>query len=200
MRKKEMAAAILGRRTASLFRLKSSTLTLPILAYHRVLDDDPAAFPFDEQLISAGQPAFREQMQFVRDNFEAMSFEDLHRHEFEGRPWPRRALIITFDDGYADNYANAFPILKELGLKATIFLTTGHIGENRMFWWDRIAYLIKHTKADSMMVPDGGDRIALNGAPSRKEAIDRILGWIKKAPERSKNEFVEALPEILATR
>ena len=181
-----------------LFRGKGHADSLPILAYHRVLDDDTSRFPFDDQLISADSMAFRKQMSFVRDNFETVSFEDLHRHEIEGRPWPRRALIITFDDGYRDNYTNAYPILREFGLKATVFLATGHIGRSDLFWWDRVAYLVKHTKQASIAVPGGKDEPhALNGAASRRVAIDRILEWIKRAPEQLKNEYLAGLPRIL---
>jgi peptidoglycan/xylan/chitin deacetylase (PgdA/CDA1 family) len=50
---------------------------------------------------------------------------------------PRKALVITFDDGYANNYEKAFPILKAHGFKATVFLTSGLIGSGRLFDWDK---------------------------------------------------------------
>jgi peptidoglycan/xylan/chitin deacetylase (PgdA/CDA1 family) len=202
MRKKELAAAILGRGfSRTLFRGKGQSESLPILAYHRVIDDDPSLFPFDEQLISADTRSFRRQMAFVRDNFETVSFEDLHRHEIEGRPWPRRALIITFDDGYRDNYTNAFPILTEFGLKATVFLASGHVGRNDLFWWDHVAYLVKHTRQQSVTLPGSAQiRQSLNGPATRRFAIDQILTWMKEAPEESKNEFLTTLPRRLNTR
>ncbi|HEU4388048.1 MAG TPA: polysaccharide deacetylase family protein [Blastocatellia bacterium] len=202
MRKKELAAAILGRGVSRiLLRGKGHPDSLPILAYHRILDDDPSQFQFDEQLISANSPSFRKQMAFVRDSFETVSFEDLHRHEIEGRPWPRRALIITFDDGYRDNYTNAFPILREFGLKATVFLATGHVGQSKLFWWDRVAYLVKHTKQASVAFPGKSDAcLSLNGLASRRFAIDRMLAWLKKAPEDSKNQYLATLPSLLKLR
>ena len=57
----------------------------------------------------------------------------------EGHGLPRRCVSITFDDGYADNYAHALPILRRHGFPATIFLTTGFVGgQSGLFWWDEI--------------------------------------------------------------
>src|SRR5690554_6317719 len=47
-----------------------------------------------------------------------------------------RIVIITFDDGYADNYTQAFPILKRYGFTATVFLVTDHVNQEHVFWWD----------------------------------------------------------------
>jgi peptidoglycan/xylan/chitin deacetylase (PgdA/CDA1 family) len=51
---------------------------------------------------------------------------------------PRRAAVITFDDGYADNYTFGLPLLKEFDVSATVFLATGALGKDREFWWDEL--------------------------------------------------------------
>lgn len=169
---------------------------LRILAYHRVLDDDPASFPFDQDLISASTAVFREQMKFARANFDVISFKDLYRCELEGRAWPQRALIVTFDDGYRDNYTNAFPVLKELGIAATIFLATGHIGEQKLFWWDEIAWCVKQSRRQSITLPQiSADAVPLASAADRRQAINKILAWIKEVPEQVRAEFVATLAD-----
>ena len=145
MVKRRLAASVFGNEIARRVWWRNPRPGLRILAYHRVLDDDESSFPFDEEVISATTDDFCRQMKFARDNFEIISFRDLEICEQQGRPWPKRALIITFDDGYRDNYTNAFPILREFGLTATIFLTAGHIGLRELFWWDLVAYCIKHS-------------------------------------------------------
>jgi peptidoglycan/xylan/chitin deacetylase (PgdA/CDA1 family) len=55
---------------------------------------------------------------------------------------PGNAAAVTFDDGYLDNLKEAKPILVRHGVPATIFLSTGHLGRNREFWWDELARLI----------------------------------------------------------
>lgn len=200
MSKKELAALLLGNPLAA--RLCSPALRrskgLRILAYHRILDDDPRSLAFDEALISARTETFREQMKFVRRNFDVVSFEDLHRCETEEKGWPRRALIITFDDGYRDNYINAFPILKEFHLPATVFLTTGHIGSARLFWWDRVAYLIKHTSRQSVLFADLAETaFDLSTARARRHTIERVLWWLKQVQEETRNRFLDALASEL---
>jgi peptidoglycan/xylan/chitin deacetylase (PgdA/CDA1 family) len=201
MNKRDLAASILGSGLGSslmrpLSRIKSGELC--ILAWHRVGDDDPLTFQFDDDLISATTGEFRRQMQFLRRNFDVISFRDLDQLESEGRPLPRRALIITFDDGYRDNYTRAFPILKELGLPATIFLATGHIGQTRLFWWDQVAYCLKQTERQSVRLPEFSDEpVALLEPAARRNAIERIQNWLKQQPEEARRSFVNGLGEAL---
>jgi peptidoglycan/xylan/chitin deacetylase (PgdA/CDA1 family) len=200
MSRRDIAALVLGSRiTHGIWRpTLGRNRLLRILAYHRVLDDDPISFAFDEEVISASTESFYQQMKFVRSNFNVVSFQDLYDCEVNGKPWPDRALIITFDDGYRDNYTNAFPILKQMGLCATIFLVTGHIGSAKLFWWDLIAYCIKHTELSSVLLPEiSSEALPLTNASQQQVAIRTILRWIKRVPEEVKNHFLEKLAPSL---
>ena len=57
-----------------------------------------------------------------------------------------RPLVVTFDDGYADNLYNAKPLLERYEIPATIFLTSGCIGQNREFWWDELDRMLLQPK------------------------------------------------------
>lgn len=92
-----------------------------ILYYHRI----------DEELHrSCVTPeAFREQMQYLRDaGFRIVPLADLTVGWERGETFPPRTVAVTFDDGFADNYERAFPVLAELGIPATIFVTVGALG------------------------------------------------------------------------
>lgn len=200
MYKKELAAKVLDNplvrgvwRATMPFRKG-----LRILAYHRVLDFEAGSFPFDQEVISATTEAFYQQMKFVKKNFEVLSFADLYECERAGRAYPKRALIVTFDDGYRDNYTNAYPILKSLNLPATIFLVTGHIGKAKLFWWDAVAYCIKQTPLAAKEFPQLAPRLLPLVEPEDKAAaIQFILGWIKHVPDEVSRRFVAQLPEML---
>lgn len=92
-----------------------------ILVYHRIGRENS----WDGLTIS--ERLFEEQMQFVRRRCRPMTLEALVRDVFEGRVIPPRALAVTFDDGYADTYDLAFPILQRIKIPATLFITTAYM-------------------------------------------------------------------------
>ena len=127
---------------------------LRILAYHRVLDVPAAGdFPFDLELVSASTSAFRQQMAHLRAHWHPISLSAALDCIDAGRALPRRAVVVTFDDGFSDNYTNAYPILQEFAIPACIFVSTGFIDTQQTFWFDRLTQAILTTRKRSMNVP-----------------------------------------------
>lgn len=114
-----------------------------ILMYHRV---DKQSYPFYETAVHPH--AFERQMQFLKKNFSVIDLADLKRLNVKEKSATDH-VVITFDDGYRDNYLHAFPILKKYGLKATIFLATDYIGTGKLLWYDDLAWVLYHGKAFS---------------------------------------------------
>lgn len=109
-----------------------------ILAYHRINSShkDPLALPVED---------FRAQMSYFRESgYSALTLEEFSTLVTQG-DIPQKTLVITFDDGYRDNYLFAFPILKDHGFRGTFFLTADYIGTNDAFpmdkdkGWDNVA-------------------------------------------------------------
>ena len=128
---------------SSMVRKASKTNTLRILGYHRVKNVAEESYPFDEDLISASAENFEKQMRFVSGHFNVVTFAEMNDLIRKGSPLPANALVITFDDGYDDNYRIAFPILKDNGLRAVFFISTDYIGKAEPFWFEKIVYLYK---------------------------------------------------------
>lgn len=105
-----------------------------VLCYHRVakLDTDP-------QLLSVTPKNFGDQLQVLKQLYPVAR---LRNWRSDQRKLPRRRVIITFDDGYADNFYQALPLLQEADCPATIFITAGKINDNKEFWWDDLERLI----------------------------------------------------------
>jgi peptidoglycan/xylan/chitin deacetylase (PgdA/CDA1 family) len=103
-----------------------------IVAFHRVDDRYP------QNPISIKETKFRAVCLFLRDHFQVVSLARFLDDLEAGRSI-REKLVITLDDGYRDNYHRAAPVLSDLGLPATFFVTTGFIGTDRVPWWDRDA-------------------------------------------------------------
>lgn len=103
-------------------RLYKRSQSLPILMYHKVLESEPRTR--HRTFILKNQ--FRKHLQFFRKRgFTTLHFKDLADFWFERRPlseFPRRPLLLTFDDGYRNNLTHAIPLLTEYECKATIFV------------------------------------------------------------------------------
>lgn len=102
-----------------------------ITAFHRVND----FMPVDDSLTCPPE-TFRAFCSFFKEQYEVVRLSEQVRARREGKP-TRGTLSITFDDGYLDNYAVAAPILQDLGLTATFFVTTGFVQSNSIPFWDR---------------------------------------------------------------
>jgi peptidoglycan/xylan/chitin deacetylase (PgdA/CDA1 family) len=99
-------------------------LRVPILMYHYISVPPPDADRYRLDL-SVTPAQFAQQVIWLRDNgYATVSLDDLYGALAEGRPLPPRPVILTFDDGYADAYHNAFPLLKTFGMTGTFFVVT----------------------------------------------------------------------------
>jgi peptidoglycan/xylan/chitin deacetylase (PgdA/CDA1 family) len=123
------------RRVVGRLRARASARAV-ILMYHRVteLDTDPWG-------LAVAPGHFAEHLEVIRRHGRPMQLLDLARAQLGGRI-PRRAVVVTFDDGYADNLHSAKPLLVQHDVPATVFVTTGKIGRAREFWWDELEHLL----------------------------------------------------------
>ena len=119
------------------YRNISRTVEVPILMYHYISSPPEGADKYRRDL-SVHPERFRAQMAYLHENgFTTIGFQELSNAIASNAQLPEKPIILTLDDGYIDNYENAFPILQEMGLKATFFLATGFIDDtnpNYMNW------------------------------------------------------------------
>lgn len=108
-----------------------------ILMYHRV-----AGPRFDPQSLDVSADNFGAQLDVLRQRASVIPLDEFNMRRRRGT-LPRRAVSITFDDGYVDNLITAAPLLADRTLPATVFIATGMLDAHREFWWDdaeRIAF------------------------------------------------------------
>ncbi len=105
------------------------------LLYHRV---DPIKDQMYQLTVSPEH--FEQHIKFIKEQYSCKRFEE----EWESGTEP--SVVITFDDGYADNYLYALPILEKYKVPATVFVATGNIGTMREFWWDELGRLFTEGK------------------------------------------------------
>jgi len=95
-----------------------------VLMYHRVGDDS------DESDITVSIKNFECQMAYLAENFKIVSIDEIMDLYARKSQLKADTVTITFDDGYKDNYLNAYPVLKKYNIPATIFITTGYVGQS----------------------------------------------------------------------
>ncbi len=146
---------------------------LTILMYHRVAV--PGAHPLlGDREISATPDEFEEQMAWLARFAHPIGFRDLLQCEKEERALPHRSVIVTFDDGYLDNYLAAFPILCRNRISATMFLSTGLVGTKESFWWDRVHAALRREHKSDAQVREETERLKRVGDVERRAAVDAI--------------------------
>ena len=114
-----------------------------VLNYHRI--GNPNETQYDPLVFSATANEFEWQLGYLKRHFDIATLDDVVAMATGNKPL-RAAVLITFDDGYRDNYTLAFPRLRAAGVPATFFLPTAFIGSDRLPWWDLIAYILKHAR------------------------------------------------------
>lgn len=183
----QILAARLGPHTRT-----TGAPQLIVLMYHRVLPMDDVRCSLEEPGMVVSPATFRRNLEIISQYFEFVKLSDWLEKKNQGQPLPRRACAITFDDGWADNYEYAFPILKEMGIPATIFLVSDMIGTTDRFWPERLANVlvaIAEQKPGQWGHPcldwlrGAATTLSLaQGAPGRDE-ISRLIATAKKYPD-----------------
>jgi len=143
-----------------------------VLIYHRV-----TTLPSDPQRLAVSPENFRSQLKFLKDRFPIVKLEE----DWSGISRP--AISITFDDGYQDNFSEALPILEEVGVPATFFVSTENLGSSREYWWDELERILLkegHFPANFSLEDQNFGRTWPTSAPIERDKLYRQLLTLMK--------------------
>ncbi len=160
---------------------------LQVLVYHRVNDERDAVFP------AIPTSVFAQQIEFLRRNFNVCSLSDAVGM-LQDRKLPDNTIVVTLDDGYADNFTKAFPILRKHSIPATIFLAIDAINARRPLWHDRVFRAFRKTRVDSLV--DFGEcrrRYSFRNEVDKRHAQQDILELFWTLPEDARDYWVDQL-------
>jgi peptidoglycan/xylan/chitin deacetylase (PgdA/CDA1 family) len=158
-----------------------------VLTYHRIaLPAGPAQMYYDP-VISATPESFRAQIELLARKFQLLTLDDLLCTQAianVAQSSHKPGVLVTFDDGYRDNYETALPILQRYDVPATFFISTQLVEDPTLPWWDHVAYALKTTRVSTLRVERfEGDteplEIQLGPSPSavtRAAATRAIIG------------------------
>lgn len=180
----------------------SDAKNLPVLMYHHV-SNIPG-------LVTLSLRTFREQMQWLAEN----NWKTISAAEMEffycGGKLPRKSVMLTFDDGWVDNWFHVFPVLQEFGLRAHIFLITGLIGDGPIRWSEEGGgcRMFSHQECESLITQGQADEVMLRWSEVWEMYLSGLVEfhshththrrWDLIPDIRHKSEFLRA--DILLSR
>lgn len=163
---------------------------LLVLGYHNV--DSTWRWPATP---TGGPRNFARQMSLLAKVANVVPLDAALADLAEGRPLPPRAVAVTFDDGYRDNLTHAVPVLRRLGLPATVFLVPGFLSHKVHAWWERLSWALATTRVPSVEVD--GTLLPLGDDAARVRARDAIEASLKRDDLATRHERLDRLVEAL---
>jgi peptidoglycan/xylan/chitin deacetylase (PgdA/CDA1 family) len=144
-----------------------------VLEYHRVADDDT-----DPYRLVVTPAHFQQHLAVLRRLGPVLPLRRALEAVRAGT-LPRRALVVTIDDGYADSLHGARPLLERNDVPATVFVTSGRIGGHREFWWDQLERLARHPgllgASLNLVTAHGTCSVDIAGEASNRERLFQVL-------------------------
>lgn len=167
---------------------------ITVLAYHRV-NHASAGADYDEGTVDVTPEAFDRHVAYAKRWFDVIGMGDLLDYA-RGGPLPRNPLLFTFDDGYKDNWRTAVPILQKHGATATFFIATTYVSDRRLFWWDRLSYMVKRsTRATIELTYPTRRSVPIAGPGDRPRAFRTLRNVITQHFGIDLWRFLDAIAE-----
>lgn len=173
------------------FIQKRAARSVQILMYHGVSDESSPYLP------TTSIRVFQSHMQYLAEYCHVLDLQDVVER-IEAHDLPERAVVVTLDDGYRDNYLHVFPILKQLGISATIFLATGVIGNGGVLWHDQVCRIISQTTFRKLRSFGSVDGYDLDTCEGKRRAQDGVLWYLRSLEEDIRKESIKRLSQELA--
>ncbi len=176
-----------------ILRLLPHQRGIKILAYHRVNDSGP-----DYLSLNTSVANFESQIRYLKRHFKIISLEEAVQLLRSNKPISEDLFVITFDDGYKDNYINAFPILKKYKTPATIFLTLQPLEDRIPLWFENITGIIEITSQEFLNLECFGlGKYPLSTPAMKKKTLNDIITYAKELPPQGMQKLVDFLSEEL---
>lgn len=170
--------------------LRDSKPGILIVTHHRIGNSSETCF--DRDLFGATVDELDAQVQYFKRRAPIVSGEELEDLVSGKRPVKRLYVTFTFDDGYLDNYTNAFDVFRSSGTTAAFFLVSDYVGTSTVPWWDEIAYRVRNTKRTELNLEYPVPlNLSLNG--NRESAIATVLQHFKRVDNVNAQELLNEI-------
>lgn len=189
-----------------------SSPTWKILMYHRVTTSLEAGYLLQPGMYVRPK-TFERHAAYLAESHNVISLDELTKRLSAGEAIPSKTVCLTFDDGWLDNYTNAFPALKKYKLPATIFLATSFIGGNDTLWTDKVAHALDalrkngevvrfskdikdHENMPSLVVSPINRLVDQPSTSAVQQSIQEVISALQRLPAAERMDAVNALIKL----
>lgn len=180
-----------------LSRLVRRKKAVIIIAYHRISQPEDEADYISTLAVTAD--AFKKQMDYLTRSYEVIPLTEacqlLKRHTVLDKDY----VVITCDDGYADNYINGLPVFSKYGLRPIIYLTTGYIGAAERIWHDQIDFMVRNSRNHRVDIEELGITAGLNNNSDKADLAFTLMQRVKKLPDEERRSLLTRIAARLDT-
>jgi peptidoglycan/xylan/chitin deacetylase (PgdA/CDA1 family) len=162
-----------------------------ILMYHSVMENPS----WQQNLLGGivhGRDVFRKQMEILARDFRPVSLDQVKSFARSGKELPDRTVVVTFDDGYADNYEIAAPILNEVGVPAVFYITVDCVAHHKVPWPARLRFSFQATKKENWN-DSSGKAWPLRDQSQREEAFGNSCDECCSLSGKAQEEYIARL-------
>jgi len=179
-------------RIISLYETMKSKNKVKILAYHKISNALPYLY-LNTKVIS-----FRKQMEYLKGQYKIISLREAVELLKTASKFPGKSVVVTFDDGNKSLFNNVFPILQDLKIPATVFLTVNPIEKKEPVWFEFIVYAINKTLRKTLNLESYGlKKYLINTLLEKTEVIEQVVKHVKILDNQKKKEFLAVLSDKL---
>ncbi len=156
------------------------------LLYHRIND-----LPVDHQLLCVTPENFHDHVRYLKNNFALLDIDEfIEIKKNKRKKFNRKSVVLTFDDGYADNFYGAVPVLETLNAQALFYIATEHLDTQNEFWWDEFEKIMTHSALpDSLELETSNQKYFFSTKTSEEKliayhALHPVFKYKKKAEQK----------------
>lgn len=187
---KRFTASVLNKSGMVNRRLKKGGVI--ILMFHKINDER------DPQNLTIPPSVFDQILTEIKKKHKVVFLETLFDANGDLIVDDSVKFAITFDDGYRDNYDEAYPLLQKHNVPATIYLSYGHMTGELSFWYERVMSALHNTKKNFIDLKSiGFEKFDLESQNDQDFAINRIMLWLKNFPSKEREKKCDSIIDLL---
>jgi peptidoglycan/xylan/chitin deacetylase (PgdA/CDA1 family) len=186
------------RLATAVRRAVSGRPDLLILMYHRVIDGSDPLSAYAQSGLTVSPEVFDRQMAFLKCEYHPTALSHVVERLRSEEPLPPKAVVVTFDDGWRDNYLHAYPILKKHSIPATIFLSTDFIESGKIPWFLKVGIILSADAFSFERISDVFEKVKAEHPDSRSaQLLDREVAYAMGGSTDRLMELLKSLePEM----